>query len=201
LKNLTTDELIKIHQRVQDRFKTTPGIKNQSLIASIVERPDTRIRETVCFPDIYTKAAALMETMRWHAFIDGNKRSLLLATQYYLKLNDYYFLVPIHSVRFTVDIADTQGEEQEVTDNLIATISAWLKNYVARTDDIEGKNAIINRVNTELQEIRNLIVHDPKKAVSSMDHWLAIDVYPEYREDAEKALKFIGEMNFEILHK
>ena len=43
-------------------------------------------------------------------------------------------------------------------------------------------------------------MHDPEKARETIDHWLAIDVYPEYREDAEKALAFIGEMNYETLH-
>lgn len=200
MKNLTPEELIKIHRRVQDRFKTTPGIKNESLVGAIVARPDLVLHGETCFADIYSKAACLMETMRWHAFIDGNKRSLLLATQYYLKINGYRFVVPIHSVRFSVDIADTQGEEQEVTDNLIATISAWLKNYVASNDDQAGIDTIIKHYNSELQEIRNLMQHDPTKASDTIDHWLAIDVYPEYREDSMKALTFIGEMNFETLH-
>lgn len=164
MKNLTKDELIKIHQRVQDRFKTTAGIKNESLVEAIVAGPALVLHGKTCFPDIYTKAASLMETMRWHAFIDGNKRSLLIATQYYLKINGYHFLAPFHSVRFTAEIADTQGEEQEVTDNLIGAISAWLKYYVAKIDNIKERNSVVDRVNSEYQVVRNLMEHDPKKA-------------------------------------
>jgi prophage maintenance system killer protein len=73
--NLTKNQLIKIHEYVQKRFKTTAGLTDEGLIDGIVSRPDLVLNDKVLFPDIYSKAASLMETMRWHAFVDGNKRT------------------------------------------------------------------------------------------------------------------------------
>jgi death-on-curing family protein len=194
--NLTKNQLIKIHEYVQKRFKTSAGLTDEGLIDGIVSRPDLVLNGNVIFQDIYSKAASLMETMRWHAFVDGNKRTMLLATQYYLENNGYYFMVPYHSVRFCVDIANTQGVEPEITNELILKISDWLKDYVARSDDIEGIRNIQEAFDAQLKEVSDLIKTDKQKAIEKINHWLAVDVYPEYSEEVYDVLDFIGKINF-----
>ena len=66
-----------------------------SLVASIVTRPDLVLHGKICFPDIYTKAASIMQAMRWHAFIDGQEK--LPSCDAVLSKDGYYFLVPFHS--------------------------------------------------------------------------------------------------------
>lgn len=197
--NLTRDDLLKAHDIVQQRFNITPGIKSEGLLDSIVLKPDTVLHGKECFPDIYTKAASIMETMRWHAFVDGNKRTLLLATQSYLKLNGYYCLLPISSVRYTVEISKTLapvGEEQEVTDKLIREISEWLVNYVTKSDNHHEIFKILNRFSQELQNVSDLNKDDPEKARKILEYWMAVDIYPEYGNEIDKVIKFIGQINF-----
>ena len=57
--------------------------------------------------------------MRWHAFTDGNKRTGLIATETFLKINGYFCLYPLDAVRFSVKVAATQRENQEITNRLI----------------------------------------------------------------------------------
>ena len=55
--------------------------------------------------------------------MDGNKRTLLLATKSYLKLNGYLSLFPLRILRYVIGIAGTMSEEQDVTDSVIIQIS------------------------------------------------------------------------------
>ena len=86
-------------------------------------------------PDIYSKAASILEARRWHALVDGNKRTLLLATKSYPKLNGYLSLFPLRILRYVIGIAGTMSEEQDVTDSVIIQISNWMSKYDAKEDN------------------------------------------------------------------
>lgn len=197
--NLTKEDLIGIHELVRKRFKITPGIRSIGLVEAIVQRPDLVVNGKICFPDIYSKAASIMEAMRWHAFNDGNKRTLLLAAQVYLKKNAYFCLFPLKAIKFSVDISATQGEEQEVTDKLIDDISSWLKSYVAKRDDNDSVRCIILCEYASLQDLKKLNARDPQKAREMVNNWLAMDTYPENKTELVRVLDFIQEVNLEGL--
>lgn len=60
------------------------------LLESAVLRPQTSILGSDAYPDIHSKAAALLHSLaRNHAFIDGNKRTAALATDVFYALNGY----------------------------------------------------------------------------------------------------------------
>ena len=86
-------------------------------------------------PDIYSKTASILEARRWHPFVDGNKRTLLLVTKSYLKLNGYLSLFPLRILRYVIGIAGTMSEEQDVTDSVIIQISNWISKYEAKEDN------------------------------------------------------------------
>ena len=141
-------------------------------------------------------------TIRWHAFTDGNKRTGLLATEQYLKINGYFCLYPVHAVRFSVIIATTQGTDQKTTDRLVQKIAEWLKNYVCLRNDINRARQIAFKMSEELRPIREMLEKNSNsvEAKNILDHWLAIDIYPEYRNDMIQVLDFLTEMYEEILN-
>jgi death on curing protein len=193
--NLTKADLKEIHCRVQQRFATTAGINDDGLIDSIVKRPDQILYGLETFPDIYLKAASIMEaTIRWHAFTDGNKRTALLATETYLHLNGYVCFYPIHAVRFSVTIALTQGEEQEITNRLIQTTTDWLKKYVANRKDIRKVFQILDDLLNDMDQLKSIYERDQIKAKNIIDEWLAIDIYPEYKKDTHEVLDYFDEI-------
>lgn len=65
-----------------------PPIRDIGLLGSAVARPQTTAFGTDAYPDIWAKAAALLQSLvNNHALIDGNKRLGWLATAVFLELN------------------------------------------------------------------------------------------------------------------
>lgn len=63
-------------------------IQDLGLLASAVARPQTAVFGVEAYPDLWTKAASLLESVsRNHAVLDGNKRLALLLTDVFLGLN------------------------------------------------------------------------------------------------------------------
>ncbi|MET0144054.1 MAG: type II toxin-antitoxin system death-on-curing family toxin [Jiangellaceae bacterium] len=71
------------------RLLGTPvPIRDVGLLGSAVARPQTTVGGRDAYPDIWTKAAALLQSIvSNHALIDGNKRLGWLATAVFLELN------------------------------------------------------------------------------------------------------------------
>ena len=66
-----------------------PPIRDVGLLGSAVARPRTTAFGEDAYPDIWTKAAALLHSIvNNHALVDGNKRLGWLATAVFLELND-----------------------------------------------------------------------------------------------------------------
>jgi death on curing protein len=65
-----------------------PPIRDIGLLGSAVARPQTTVFGEDAYPDIWTKAAALLHSVvNNHALIDGNKRLGWLATAAFLEIN------------------------------------------------------------------------------------------------------------------
>lgn len=65
-----------------------PPIRDIGLLGSAVARPQTTAFGEDAYPDIWTKAAALLHSIvNNHALVDGNKRLGWLATAVFLEIN------------------------------------------------------------------------------------------------------------------
>ncbi len=65
-----------------------PPIRDVGLLGSAVARPRTAAFGEDAYPDIWTKAAALLQSLVGnHALVDGNKRLGWLATAVFLEIN------------------------------------------------------------------------------------------------------------------
>ena len=81
---LTEPELLAIAARVVDEVL----VKDHGLISSAAARPQASAFGEDAYPDLETKAAALLQSItRNHALIDGNKRLGLAATIAFLGVN------------------------------------------------------------------------------------------------------------------
>ena len=66
-----------------------PPFRDVGLLASAVARPQTTIGGDDAYPTIWTKAAALLQSVvNNHALVDGNKRLGWLATAVFLEINN-----------------------------------------------------------------------------------------------------------------
>lgn len=66
-----------------------PPIRDIGLLGSAAARPQTTAFGQDAYPDVVTKAAALLQSIvNNHALVDGNKRLGWLATAVFLELND-----------------------------------------------------------------------------------------------------------------
>ena len=69
-------------------FGDTPPIRDIGLLGSAVARPRTSAFGQDAYPDILTKAAALLQSIvNNHALLDGNKRLGWLSTAVFLEVN------------------------------------------------------------------------------------------------------------------
>ena len=67
---------------------TPPPIRDIGLLGSAAARPRTTVFGQDAYPDLWTKAAALLQSIvKNHALVDGNKRLGWLATAVFLELN------------------------------------------------------------------------------------------------------------------
>lgn len=66
-----------------------PPIRDLGLLGSAAARPSTSVFGEDAYPDVVTKAAALLQSIvNNHPLVDGNKRLGWLATAVFLEIND-----------------------------------------------------------------------------------------------------------------
>ncbi|MBU3716989.1 MAG: type II toxin-antitoxin system death-on-curing family toxin [Actinobacteria bacterium] len=66
-----------------------PPVRDIGLLGSAVARPQTSVFGEDAYPDVFSKAAALLQSIvNNHPLVDGNKRLGWLATAVFLELND-----------------------------------------------------------------------------------------------------------------
>ena len=129
--------------------------------------------------------------IRWHPFVDGNKRTALLVTNVYLGINGYTLMLPLSAVRFSVKIAQVKETDQKTIDRLLRKIAKWIRAHSASEAE-------------ESQEKFKWHLYYPAKLLMSLDavhlgfvarlilsRWLALDIYPEYRKDMNDVIQFV----------
>lgn len=81
---LTAEELLVVARRVVGDLV----VRDHGLVESAAARPGTQVGGTDAYPDLLTKAAALLHSLaRNHALLDGNKRLALAGTIVFLGIN------------------------------------------------------------------------------------------------------------------
>jgi death-on-curing protein len=85
VEHLDVDDLVRLAGRI---LGIPPPIRDLGLLGSAAARPPTTVFGQDAYPDLWTKAAALLQSIvKNHALVDGNKRLGWLATAVFLEVN------------------------------------------------------------------------------------------------------------------
>ena len=69
-------------------LRDPPPIRDMGLLGAAAARPETTVFGADAYADLWTKAAALLQSMvKNHALVDGNKRLGWLGTAVFLEIN------------------------------------------------------------------------------------------------------------------
>lgn len=110
---LTLEEVLAIAARVMDG---DVALRDAGLLESAVARPRTTIFGEDAYPDLHSKAAAMLVSIcKNHALIDGNKRLALAATIVMLGVNGWTLsMTNDEAYHFIISVAC--GDLSEVAD-------------------------------------------------------------------------------------
>ena len=115
---LDLDDLIYLATRL---LGDPPPIRDAGLLGSAAARPQTMVFGEDAYPDLWTKAAALLQSIvKNYALVDGNKRLGWLSTATFLEINGVAVTaVPNDEVfRFVVNVAAGSHQIDELADGL-----------------------------------------------------------------------------------
>ena len=120
---LTPEQVLFIHARLIAETGGEHGIRDLGLLQSAVARPQAVFDGDVLYSDVYSKAAALLESLvNNHPFVDGNKRTGITAAALFLQLNDYALTATNQEVEnFVLSIASGK--------NTFAFITDWFRTH------------------------------------------------------------------------
>ena len=85
---LDLEEVLEIHTLQLAEFGGTAGVRDQGLLESATEQPRATAFGELLHADLFEMAAAyLFHIVKNHAFLDGNKRTALVAALVFLDIN------------------------------------------------------------------------------------------------------------------
>ena len=104
-----------------------PPIRDVGLLGSAVARPQTTVMGTDAYPDIWQKAAALLQSIvKNHPLVDGNKRLGWLATAVFLEINKVDVTVISNDDVYDLVIGVASGKSD------VGELAAELQNLVKK---------------------------------------------------------------------
>ena len=121
MRYLRAEEILAIHDETVEKEGGILGIRDLGLLYSLAERPKSSMMGQEFYPDLFSKAAAILEGIAtYHVFSDANKRTAFLSTGTFLGFQGFDLIVE-HDVayRFVLEVA--------VQKKSIEEIAAWLK--------------------------------------------------------------------------
>ena len=115
---LSPEQVLFIHSRLIDTTGGSHGIRDIGLLQSAVARPRATFGGKDLYPDLFHKAAALMESLgRNHPFIDGNKRTSITAAGLFLAINGYKLgCSSMELEKFTLDVSTGRLAFERITE-------------------------------------------------------------------------------------
>ena len=112
---ITYEQAIAIHSRQLRRFGGAPGLRDEGMLRSALERPINKWRyEQSEMPEL--AAAYAFGLAKNHAFVDGNKRIAFMSMMVFLLKNDVAFSPdPAESTAMILSLAAGEVSEESLT--------------------------------------------------------------------------------------
>ncbi len=123
MRYISANDIVFIHDAIIQETGGALGVREPGLLQSIAEKPKVRFGAHDLYPDIYVKAASLYESIcNYHVFIDGNKRTAVIAMYRFLYVNGCLLLADNHAVEeYTLYIVNNKPDITEIT--------KWIKKH------------------------------------------------------------------------
>jgi death-on-curing protein len=124
MKYLSVEQIMALHRLSLQKYGGAEGVRDFNLLKSAAVRPLVTVMGQDAYPDLFLKAAALLESLsKNHPFLDGNKRTAFISAVIFLEVNGYQFDAnQEEAADFVLQIAASSKKETEV-------IAAWLKKH------------------------------------------------------------------------
>ena len=119
---ITIKNILRLHELSIITYGGSQGIRDQGLMESAIARPYQTFDGEDLYPTVFEKAAALTESIIInHPFIDGNKRTGLLAMLVILEIGNFKITASNDDTyNFTIQISTGEIKFEEIV--------MWLKN-------------------------------------------------------------------------
>jgi death-on-curing protein len=120
---LTAEQILFLHARLVAETGGLHGVRDLGMLESAAARPKATFGEKDLYPDIFTKAAALLDSLiNNHPFVGGNKRTGIAAAALFLRRNSYHLKAEaVEYENFTLSVAIEHPDPQIIT--------SWLKEH------------------------------------------------------------------------
>ncbi|MGE4554414.1 MAG: type II toxin-antitoxin system death-on-curing family toxin [Desulfovibrionaceae bacterium] len=120
---LTVAEVLAIHGDQLARYGGAPGVRDMRLLESATAMPAVGVGDGYAHPDLFAMAAAyLFHLVRNHPFVDGNKRTGVVAALLFLDLNGVEIVAPPEALEAMVRSV-ARGDMDK------AAIVVWFKGF------------------------------------------------------------------------
>ena len=121
---VTYDQVVAIHSRQLRRFGGAPGLRDDGMLRSAIERPVNKWQykqSEMDAADLAALAAAYAFGLtKNHAFVDGNKRAAFMTMVVFLRKNDVRFAPDqAHATAMMMSLAAGEVSEQ--------SLARWLR--------------------------------------------------------------------------
>ena len=125
---LSLDQILQIHAAQIERFGGATGLRDPGTLESAVARPAMTFGGEDLYPDVPSKAAALMHSLVMdHAFVDGSKQAGVTAAELFLLLNGYRLDASDAELEeFTVAVAKGELDAE--------ALAIWFRQRISRED-------------------------------------------------------------------
>lgn len=118
---LTPEQVLFIHSRLVAETGGSHGVRDLGLLESAVARPRATFDGKELYPDLFTKTAALMDSLvNNHPFVDGNKRTGITAAGLFLRINGWKLTASPEDLEACTLRVVTGGME-------VADLASWLR--------------------------------------------------------------------------
>ena len=120
---LTAEQILFLHARLISETGGAHGVRDVGLLASAAARPRATFEGADLYPDLYAKAAALMDSLvHNHPFTDGNKRVGIAAAALFMRRNGRRLTATNAELeQFTLRVAESAVDLSEM--------AAWLESH------------------------------------------------------------------------
>lgn len=120
---LTAEQILFLHARLVAETGGSHCVRDINMLLSAVGRPQASFDQVDLYPDLFTKAGFLIDSLiRNHVFMNGNKRTGIAAAALFLRINGYRLKATNDEVvEFTLEVAQSQRTTNE--------IALWLRTH------------------------------------------------------------------------